>query len=111
MKTVFASALIAVAALAVPATAEVASGSAAAVAHFNQDYDSQDNRRTLRNVDNSTFVSTRSGNLDVVYGKFNADYDGQDNVRGQNGVTVISNQPSYGAGIFADIRRANAEDE
>ncbi len=50
MKTLFASALIAVVALTVPATAQVAPGAAAAIAHFNQDADSQDGRRSLRNI-------------------------------------------------------------
>jgi len=111
MTTLSASALIAVAALTVPATAQVAPGAAAAIAHFNQDADSQDDRRSLRNVGSTTFVSTRSGNFEAVYDRFNAAYDSQDNVRGQVGVTLISNQPSIGADIFDAIRRANAEDE
>ena len=110
MKTLIASALVATAALTGVASAQVGTGSAAALAHFNQDYDAGD-RLVLNGEDNGVQVSTRSGIVGDVFDRFNAQADSQDDVFGLNGATLVSGTPAYGAGIFADIAAESAEDE
>ena len=113
MKTLASAALIALAAVAAPAAAQqVAPGAAAAIAHFNQDFDSQDGRISLRAANlRGVSVSTRGGQLGGVFARFNSDFDGQDNVRGQQGATVIAGRPAFGADIHARIRAESLENE
>ena len=112
VSTAAALALAATALVAAPAAAQVAPGGAAAILHFNQDYDGQDDRRSIRNVGQGVAVSTRSGGRTrAVFDHFNADFDSQDNVRGLNGATRFASQPSRAAEIFARIRRESREDE
>ncbi|WP_179379088.1 hypothetical protein [Jannaschia marina] len=111
MKTLIASALLATAALAAPAAAQVASGSAAAIAHFNADFDTQDGVRVLKAGGNGVTVSTRSGGTGVAFGHFNGQADSQDGIRGLNGATAYSGAPSVGGDIFDRIRAESAEGE
>lgn len=111
MKTLILSAALVAAAFAAPATAQVTAGSAAAIAHFNQDADGQDDRRLLKSDDTGVTVSTRSGNSGFAFDLFNAQADSQDGIRGLNGATSYGGQPTIAADIFADIRAASAEDE
>ncbi|WP_179379444.1 hypothetical protein [Jannaschia marina] len=108
MKTLIASALVATAALAAPAAAQVAQGPAAAIAHFNADFDTQDGIRVLKSDGNGVTVSTRSG---AAFGLFNGQADSQDGVRGLNGATAYSGAPSVGGDIFDRIRAESAEGE
>ena len=112
MKTLIAAALVALAAAPVAAQ-QVGSGAAAAIAHFNQDFDSQDGRVSLAaaNLGAGVTVSTRGGALGGVFDRFNADFDGQDDVRGQTGATVISGNPAVAADLHARIRAEGREDE
>ncbi|CTQ48481.1 hypothetical protein [Jannaschia donghaensis] len=109
MKTITAALLAA--ALTAPAYAEVATGPAAAIAHFNQDADSQDGRSILTDGGTGVTVSSRSGNSGVAFAIFNADADSQDDIRGLNGATRYSGQPTRAADIFADIAAESAQDE
>lgn len=111
MKTLIASAIVAAAALTAPAFAEVGAGSAAAIAHFNQDFDTQDGIRVLKSGGNGTTVSTRSGQSLTAFGIFNANADTQDGIRGLNGATSFSGQPSVASDIFARIRAESQTDE
>jgi len=112
MKTVIASALIALAAAAPVAAQQVAPGAAAAIAHFNQTADSQGDRITRVSGDNSgVLISTRSGSLAAAYDHFNADADSQDDISGQQGATLISGVPAYGAEIHARLEAESLEDE
>ncbi len=117
MKTVIASALVAAAALtAAPVAAQqVSTGAASAIAHFNQDHDSQDNRVALdvASVDAGVDISTRSDNAtSFAFARFNQDADTQDGIRGVNGATTFNASPASGAAaIFDDIRRQNLENE
>lgn len=110
MKTLI-IALAAASALAAPAAAQVAAGPAAAIAHFNQDADSQDDRRIFNGAASGVTVSTRSGNLQAVFDRFNAQADSQDDIRGLNGATSFAGSPAVGGAIFDRIRRESAEDE
>ncbi|SDZ38903.1 hypothetical protein SAMN05444004_112113 [Jannaschia faecimaris] len=109
IKNIAATALIALGA-AVPATADVAAGSAAAISHFNQSADSVNGTNVLKQ-DAGVSVSTRSGQNLEAYSIFNADADTQDGIRGLNGATLYSGTPSNGAAIFAAINAASAQDE
>lgn len=111
MKTLIAAALIASAALsAVPASAQVASGAAAAIAHFNRDLVPAE--RVVASASSGAVASTRSTASGRVQARFNADYDGQDDVRGQRRATVTSGRHApAAAAIFASIAAAQAEDE
>ncbi|CTQ50941.1 hypothetical protein [Jannaschia donghaensis] len=110
MKT-FVTGLIAAAALTAPVYAEVATGPAAAIAHFNQDADSQDGRSILTDGSTGVTVSTRSGNTGAAFDLFNAQADSQDDVRGQNGGTSFSGRAPVASDIFSDIAAASSEDE
>ncbi|SFJ64990.1 hypothetical protein, partial [Jannaschia pohangensis] len=90
MKTFITSALIAVATLAaVPASADVYTklhgslegGDRASVAKLGQ-------------ADNGVTVSTRSGTSGLAYDIFNADQDSPSDLRGLNGATSFSGQPT-----------------
>ncbi|WP_298433246.1 hypothetical protein [uncultured Jannaschia sp.] len=111
MKTLIASALVAAAAFAAPATAQVGSGTAAAIAHFNQSHDTQDNRIALRGGVSNTFVSTRSASSDRAYAIFNAQADNVNALRGLYGQAGVSGTPAYGAEIFARIQAESLEGE
>ena len=114
MKILLASALLATAALSVPAAAqEVVPGAAAAIAHFNQDADSQDDRVSIpAGAFDGVRVSTRSGtDLGGVFARFNQDADSQDGVRGQLGATVVSGAPLAAGDILDRIRSESLEDE
>jgi hypothetical protein len=115
MKTLFASALIAAtAAVSLPAAADqVAPGAAAAIAHFNQSADSQDDRVSIPAAEfDGVRVSTRSGtDLGAVFAHFNADAESQDDVSGQQGATVVSGKPVAAQGILAQIRVEGLENE
>ncbi|MEM9796102.1 MAG: hypothetical protein AAF919_06415 [Pseudomonadota bacterium] len=113
MKTLIASALIAAAAVAGTAQAQqISTGAAAAIAHFNGDHDTQDNRIALSALsETGTSVSTRSGQLSGAFGRFNADHDTQDNIRGQQGATLVSGVPGVAQSIFDAIRAESLEDE
>ncbi|SDY83824.1 hypothetical protein SAMN05444004_103271 [Jannaschia faecimaris] len=109
MKTLIVSAICAV--LTTPGFAGIAAGPAAAIAHFNQDFDTQDDARMLMPGDIGVAISTQSGLNRKIYNHFNADFDSEDNVRGLNGATYFSRQPTHGADIFGEIREAQDEDE
>ncbi|WP_179379439.1 hypothetical protein [Jannaschia marina] len=109
IKAIAASTLVALS-LAAPATADVAAGSAAAIAHFNQTADSQDGVRVLKTGAGAA-VSTRSGQNLEAYRVFNRNADSQDGIRGLNGATLYDGTPSRAAAIFSDIAAASAEDE
>ncbi|MFO6463704.1 hypothetical protein ACK8OR_04865 [Jannaschia sp. KMU-145] len=113
MKTLIASALVAAAAFAAPATAQVGAGTAAAIAiaHFNQSHDTQDNRTALRGGVSNTFVSTRSASSDRAYAIFNAQADNVNALRGLYGQAGVSGTPAYGAEIFARIQAESLENE
>ncbi|MDB2406912.1 hypothetical protein N9W17_00045 [Jannaschia sp.] len=115
MKTLITSALLALATVVAvsPVSAQqIGVGAAAAIARFNQDFDSQDGRISLGSATYSgVAVSTRSGSLGGVFDRFNADFDSQDNVRGQQGVTILSGAPAFGADIHDRIRRESLENE
>lgn len=113
MKTLIASALIATATLTGAANAQaVNAGPQAAIAHFNLDKDSTNNRVTLAGVfAGETVVSSRSGVVGEVFDHFNADYDTQADMRGAYDATLVSSTTAYGSDIFAQIRAASAEDE
>jgi hypothetical protein len=112
MKTLISSALIALAAAAPVAAQQVAPGAAGAIAHFNQDFSTQDGRIDLDHVAlDGVAVSSRSGALGSVFERFNADFSTQDGIRGQNGATLISGTPAYAADIHAAIRAEGLENE
>ena len=92
------------------ASADVAPGTAAAIAEFNRSADSQDDVRLVRSG-TGVSVSTRSGQNLEAYRIFNRNADSQDGIRGLNGATAYSGDVSRGAAIFADIAAASAEDE
>lgn len=110
MKTLI-IALAAASAFAAPALAKIDAGPAAAIAHFNQDHDTQDGRRIFNGATSGVTVSTRSGNLQNVFAHFNAQADSQDDVRGLNGATSFAGSPAFGSAIFDQIKRQSAEDE
>ncbi|MGB3406446.1 MAG: hypothetical protein WBA67_03045 [Jannaschia sp.] len=104
MKAIFASALIATAALTGLANAQqVAPGAAAAIAHFNESKNTGDKVQIIGSVSDGTTVSTRSGDLSAIYGRLNADVDAAGDLRGQNGATVFPSTPAYGADVFARL--------
>ncbi|WP_281825678.1 hypothetical protein [Jannaschia rubra] len=110
MKTFLAAALLALGTL--PATAGIATGPAAAIAHFNMDADSQEDRITPVAVDASAaMASTRAARTLAVQDHFNRDADTANGHRGLNGTTSVAGAPAHGADIFARIRAAQAEDE
>lgn len=111
MKTLIISALVASAALTGAASAQVGSGAAAAIAHFNQDIDSVNDKRTVPTTDGLTTVSTRSGALSVAYEILNGSQDSQADKRGLNGATLVSGEPAFGAEIFERLRAESLEDE
>lgn len=110
MKTLILS-IVAASAFAAPALAQVAQGPAAAIAHFNQDFDSQDNIRVFNDTSTGVTVSTRSGDLSGVYALFNAQADSQDDIRGLNGATAYGGSPAFGSALFDRIKQESAEDE
>ncbi len=117
MKTLISSALIVTALVAgAPASAQqITPGIEGAANHFNQDFDTQDNRILVQVGwrHNKARVSTRGNNLSAQE-RFNQDFDGQDNVRvtrSNRGNNFNRGQRRTAAQIFADIRRQNAEDE
>ncbi|KIT16949.1 hypothetical protein jaqu_14480 [Jannaschia aquimarina] len=112
MKTLIASALAASALVAaLPAAAQVPAGPAGAIAHFNQDIDTANDRASLDIVRGETVtVSSRSGSVAQAIAHFNADLDAGDRVP-LTGGTVVSGSPTYGAEIFANIRAESLEDE
>lgn len=98
-------------ALSAPAFAQSAS-TALAIEHFNQDYDSRDDRRLVPNGNSSVTVSTRSGGpLASVFAHFNQDFDSNSDLRGLVAATTYSNRPARNAEIFARIRQESLEDE
>ncbi len=111
MTRILATALLAALALTGTASAQVGAGPAAAIAHFNQDADSQDGRRLIRAGTDAVSVSSRSGALGDVFARFNADHDGQDDVRGLDGATLVQGSPAHAADIFARVRAESAGDE
>ncbi|TFL17307.1 hypothetical protein [Jannaschia formosa] len=112
MKTVIASALIALAAAAPVAAQQVAPGAAAAIAHFNQSADAQGDRIThVSGEASGASVSTRSGALGAAFDRFNADADNRNDLRGLQGATVVSGAPATAADIHARIRAESRETE
>jgi hypothetical protein len=114
MKTLFATALIALSATAtLPAAAQqVAPGAAAAIAHFNQSIDSANERVRLPQTEVAMRASTRAdGALALAFARFNADQDSPSDLRGLNGSTTISNMPAVAQDVFARLRAESAEDE
>ena len=112
MKTLLICALVASAALTGAASAQVGSGAAAAVMHFNADQDmTSEIRRIPADGFDGTTVSTRSGNLGKAFDVRNASVDSTGELRGLNGATLISGEPAYAADIFARIKAESAENE
>lgn len=108
MKTLI-IALAAATAFAAPALAQIDAGPAAAIAHFNQDHDTQDGRRIFNGATSGVTVSTRSGDLSSVYARFNADAESQDEITGLTGATAYSGSPAFGAAIFQALTEAAAD--
>lgn len=107
MKTLItpAVALLAMLAAAPVIAQNVAPGGAAAIAHFNGDADSQDDRiASPRGTVASSTLSLRSGNLADAYARFNADADSPNERMGLAGATRIGGAPSYGADVFRSLR-------
>ena len=112
MKTFIAPAAIALlAAVAAPAAAQqVSSGALGAIAHFNQDHDSQDDRVVIV-PGSGVGLSTRSGAFSEAQARFNLDFDGQDDLRRTSGGTIVSGAPDRAQTIFARIAAESAENE
>ncbi|TFL19029.1 hypothetical protein [Jannaschia formosa] len=111
MKTIIASALIALAAAPVAAQ-QVAPTAASAIAHFNQSADAQRDRITQVSGEASgASVSTRSGALGAAFDRFNADADNRNDLRGLQGATVVSGAPATAAHIHARIAAESRETE
>ncbi|UWQ17122.1 hypothetical protein [Jannaschia sp. M317] len=112
MKTLIISALVASAALTGAASAQVGSGAAAAIAHFNQDVNVANDAVSLINLDGDrVVVSSRSGGLGAVFALFNSDADVANDFTGQNGATLVATTPAYNADIFAEIERQRELDD
>jgi hypothetical protein len=114
MKTLFSSALIALAAVAtLPAAAQqVAPGAAGAIAHFNQDIDSRNEQVRLPSSETSIRTTTRANRaFTFALAHFNQDVDSRNDLRGLNGTTVYPGTPAYGQDIFAQIAAESAGDE
>jgi len=107
--TITAIALAATAALSAPATAQVAPGALGAIAHFNQDFDTANQRVTIASGSGVDF-STRTG-VSLAQARFNADFDGQDNVRKVSGGTSFGGDASRAQSVFARIAAESAENE
>ena len=105
MKTLLPLALIAASAVALPATAQqVAPGASGAIAHFNQDIDSANAKARIPAIDDSVSASSRAVRIQNVYARFNESTDRANDKIGRNGtVTIVSGEPTHGAGIFAII--------
>ena len=110
----FAITLATVAAFAAPAAAQqVPTGTLGAIAHFNKDHDSQDDRVVIV-PGGGAGLSTRSGGFSEAQARFNRDFDSQDDVRRVRGGAVFSGTPGSTAraqGIFARIRAESLMDE
>ena len=116
MKTIIAATVVAAAAtlVALPAAAnQVASGSDAAVAHFNQSLMGGDVIVLQDGSDDTTRVSSKSGNIGTAFDIFNASADTQDGITGQNGATLAPKGAVNGeaAAIFERLRRESLENE
>ena len=111
MKTLLISAALAATALTGAASAQVAPGAAAAIAHFNADYDSSGEIDRIPAGADGTTVSTRSGNIGTAFDIRNASVDSSGELRGLNGATLVSGEPAYAADIFARIKAESAENE
>jgi len=104
-------AAVAAATVAAPAFAQ-SNSSAVAIAHFNMSADNISESITLRPRGNTTVVSTRGASpLSTAFAILNRSADNVQDLRGQNGATVISGTPAFGADIFARLRAASLEDE
>ena len=108
--------LAAAAVVPTPAAAQqVSAGALGAIAHFNGDHDSQDDRVILAPSRAGVVaggLSTRSGGFNAAQARFNRDFDGQSDVRRTDGGTVVSGRASGRAGaLFARIARESAENE
>ncbi|MEL6586036.1 MAG: hypothetical protein AAFY65_00975 [Pseudomonadota bacterium] len=100
MKTLIASALIASAALAGAASAQVPGGAAGAIAHFNQDFSTQDQRISFGAPSNGKAVVSSRGSL------VSANTPGA-----RVTVTVKSEAPSRSDVIFDRIREEGLDDD
>lgn len=103
-----------IAAISLGFAAPAVADTAFAIQHFNQDFDSRDNVRSIPSNDSNAIVSTSGrSNLGAAFSNFNSDKDSLNDRRGLRGaVTVVNNTTSSEAqSIFDRIRLANLEDE
>ncbi|MEL6586976.1 MAG: hypothetical protein AAFY65_17510 [Pseudomonadota bacterium] len=111
MKTLIASALIATAALAGAASAQVPAGAAGAIAHFNQDFSTQDQRIAFTGKGGNVTVSTRNGTQGAAIEQFNATVDSPSDRISVGNATLVSGQPSVAQDIFARILEEGRDDD
>lgn len=107
MKTLLIAAAAAL--IVAPAFAQVPAGTLGAIAHFNQDATSQD-ERTIVTEGTAGGLATRAG-LSEAQIRFNMDKDSANDRRRVTGASVVSGELTHGQAIFAQIQAASAEDE
>lgn len=89
-----------VASVAAPAVAQSTS-TAFAIAHFNQSADHASDVIDYRGNDTTTRVSTEGTSpLAQTFAILNRSADTPSDIAGQNGATIVSSTPTYGAEIF-----------
>ncbi|MEO0860005.1 MAG: hypothetical protein AAFY65_05280 [Pseudomonadota bacterium] len=111
MKTLITSALVATAVLAGAASAQVPGGAAGAIAHFNQDFSTQDQRIVKKGNGANVTVSTRSGAQGAAFDQFNANVDSPSDRVTVGSVTLVSGAPTRAEEIFARIKEEGLDDD
>ncbi|MEO0860509.1 MAG: hypothetical protein AAFY65_07840, partial [Pseudomonadota bacterium] len=93
------------------ASAQVPGGAAGAIAHFNQDFSTQDQSVAYKGDSNGVTVSTRNGTQGAAIEQFNANVDSPSDRISVDNATLVSGKPSVAQDIFARIKEEGLDDD